>query len=228
MHLGEPDTKKMFPEVNLNIIQDLRYYVVENARTARRFIKSTGYEGPIHDIHIFEIDKHAPDVTAEKYMKPLLEGHDMGLLSEAGVPGVADPGAILVNWAHRHQIRVVPLVGPSSILMALMASGLNGQKFRFHGYLPVQQSLRIHALRNMEKVSMKESETQIFMETPYRNRNLLADILNTCHPGSLLCIATDITLQTESILTQSIAAWKQNPPDIHKRPTIFLIQGHAR
>jgi len=223
-HLGEPVNHKLFPAENLEIIRKLKYFIVENGRSARRFIKSTGYPGPIQELTFFEIDKHAPPDHAEGFMKPLLDGHDMGLISEAGVPGVADPGAALVLWAHRHQIRVIPLVGPSSILLALMASGLNGQRFQFHGYLPLQRPLRIQTIRKMEKNSTQHHETQIFMETPYRNQNLLKDILTTCNPKSLLCIATDITCTSESIRTKWIHQWRARPPDLHKRPTIFLLQ----
>jgi len=223
-HLGEPDIHRLFPEQNLDIIHGLRYFIVENTRTARRFIKSTGFMGSIEEIHFFEIDKHAPGDHVETFMKPLLDGYDMGLLSEAGAPGVADPGAIMVRWAHEHGIRVVPLVGPSSILLALMASGLNGQKFRFLGYLPVNRPLRIRALQNLERMSAQNNETQVFMETPYRNQSLLTDILATCNPRSVLCIASNITCRDECIQTKSIAEWMTSPVDIHKKPTIFLLQ----
>jgi len=171
------------------------------------------------------LDKTTSPEESETYLKALEENRDIGVITEAGVPGVADPGATIVKLAHRKGIRVVPLVGPSSILLALMGSGLNGQNFAFNGYLPIPSKERISRIKLLEAKSMRESQTQIFMEAPYRNQKLLGDLINHCRPETNLCLATDLTLASEFIKTQKIRNWKKQVPEINKRPTIFILQG---
>ena len=180
---------------------------------------------PIQDLQLVTLNKHTKYNEINTYLKPALEGKSIGLLSEAGCPGVADPGAEVVNLAHQMGIKVVPLVGPSSILLAIMASGLNGQSFAFNGYLPIDQKDKTKRLKDLEFYSKQHKQTQLFIETPFRNQKLLEDILNTCSATTQLCIATDITLPTEIIKTNSIEYWRKNIPNLHKRPAIFLILG---
>ncbi|NUX56971.1 SAM-dependent methyltransferase [Paraburkholderia youngii] len=202
----------------------LHYYIGENAKTTRAFLKKVGTKRPIQEIEIRELNVNTPGGEIDKLLAPLLSGTDAGLVSEAGCPAVADPGAILVRRAHERGVKVVPLVGPSSILLALMASGLNGQTFAFHGYLPVDAAERAKRLRDLEQQSRKSKQTQIFIETPYRNRALLDTLLATCAPSTLVCVAVDLTLPSEVIATRSVADWKKKPEiDLHKRPAIFLI-----
>jgi 16S rRNA (cytidine1402-2'-O)-methyltransferase len=199
----------------------LHYYIGENAKTTRAFLKKVGTERPIQDIEIRELNVNTPAGEIDKLLAPLLAGTDAGLVSEAGCPAVADPGALLVRRAHERGVKVVPLVGPSSILMA---SGLNGQSFAFHGYLPVDAAERAKRLRDLEQQSRKGKQTQIFIETPYRNRPLLDTLLATCAPSTLVCVAVDLTLETETIASHSVADWKKKPAiDLHKRPAIFLM-----
>ncbi|NIE64906.1 SAM-dependent methyltransferase [Burkholderia sp. Ax-1719] len=202
----------------------LASYIGENAKTTRAFLKRVGTTRPIQEIEIHELNVNTPAGEIDKLLKPLLAGIDTGLVSEAGVPAVADPGALLVRRAHERGIKVVPLVGPSSILLALMASGLNGQSFAFHGYLPVDANERIKKLRELEQTSRKAKQTQIFIETPYRNKAMLDTLLSTCAPSTLICVAADLTLPTETILSRAVSDWKKKPtPDLHKRPAIFLL-----
>ncbi|CAG9198819.1 Tetrapyrrole methylase family protein [Paraburkholderia tropica] len=202
----------------------LASYIGENAKSTRAFLKRVGTTRPIQEIEISELNVNTPAGQVDKLLAPLLKGIDTGLVSEAGVPAVADPGALLVRRAHERGIKVVPLVGPSSILLALMASGLNGQSFAFHGYLPVDANERIKKLRELEQTSRKAKQTQIFIETPYRNKTLLDALVATCAPSTLVCVAADLTLPTETILSRAISEWKKPPtPDLHKRPAIFLM-----
>ncbi|RZF29499.1 SAM-dependent methyltransferase [Paraburkholderia sp. UYCP14C] len=202
----------------------LHYYIGENAKTTRAFLKKVGTERPIQEIEIRELNVNTPPGEIDKLLAPLLSGTDAGLVSEAGCPAVADPGALLVRRAHERGVKVVPLVGPSSILLALMASGLNGQSFAFHGYLPVDAAERAKRLRDLEQQSRKSRQTQIFIETPYRNRALLDTLLASCVPSTLVCVAVDLTLPSETIASRSVADWKKKPEiDLHKRPAIFLI-----
>ncbi len=202
----------------------LHYYIGENAKTTRAFLKKVGTERPIQEIEIRELNVNTPAGEIDKLLAPLLAGTDAGLVSEAGCPAVADPGALLVRRAHERGVKVVPFVGPSSILLALMASGLNGQSFAFHGYLPVDATERAKRLRELEQQSRKGKQTQIFIETPYRNRALLDTLLATCAPSTLVCVAVDLTLETETIASRTVADWKKKPAiDLHKRPAIFLI-----
>ncbi|WP_206999618.1 SAM-dependent methyltransferase [Trinickia mobilis] len=202
----------------------LGYYIGENAKTTRAFLKKVGTERPIQEIEIRELNVNTPTGEIDRLLAPILNGADAGLVSEAGCPAVADPGALLVRRAHERGVKVVPLVGPSSILLALMASGLNGQSFAFHGYLPVDAAERAKRLRELEQQSRKAKQTQIFIETPYRNRALLDTLIATCAPSTLICVAVDLTLDTETIASRAAAEWKKAPAlDLHKRPAIFLL-----
>ncbi|MBS1199022.1 MAG: SAM-dependent methyltransferase [Proteobacteria bacterium] len=211
------------PEV-LSRIRRLRHFVVEQAKTARAFLKATGTDTPLQELQLTELNEHTRPDALDALLSPLRAGHDLGLLSEAGCPAVADPGANLVALAQKENIRVVPFIGPSSLLLALMASGLNGQRFAFQGYLPAKEAERAKALRELEAESRKKQQTQLFIETPYRNRQLFDTLLNTCQPGTRLTVATDLTLAGEFVLTRTIQAWKkQTPPEIERRPTVFLL-----
>jgi 16S rRNA (cytidine1402-2'-O)-methyltransferase len=202
----------------------LGYYVGENAKSTRAFLKKIGTTRPIQEIEIRELNVNTPPAAINELLAPILAGADGGLVSEAGCPAVADPGALLVRRAHERGVKVVPLVGPSSILLALMASGLNGQSFAFHGYLPIDPPARVKRLRELEQRSRQNGETQIFIETPYRNGPLLDTLLATCAPSTRICVAADLTLETETILSRDVAAWKKAaPPDLKKRPAIFLM-----
>lgn len=207
-----------------NCVDAIDHYIVEHGKTARKFIKSIAPEKIQAALTLFELNKHTEVSEHYEMIKPLLNGINVGLMSEAGCPGVADPGAVIVKLAHEKGIRVVPLVGPSSILLALMASGMNGQSFAFTGYLPIDKNEKKSALRNLEKWSQEKNQAQIFMETPYRNNKFLEDILGTLHPQTNLCVACDITLPTEFIKTKTVNDWKKQKVDLHNRPCIFVIQ----
>lgn len=208
----------------LERIRPLKHFVVEQAKTARAFLKAVGTDTPLQELQLAELNEHTRHDALDALLAPLRAGHDLGLLSEAGCPAVADPGANLVALAQQENIRVAPLIGPSSLLLALMASGLNGQRFAFQGYLPAKEAERSKALRDLESESRKKQQTQLFIETPYRNRQMFDAALNTCQPGTRLCVATDLTLAGETIRTCTIAQWKkQTPPDIERRPTVFLL-----
>ena len=221
--LGETELDKILPSGNYEIVSSIRYFIVENIRTARRFLKKVNREINIDELTFFELNQHTKPEEISQFLQPLKAGNDMGIISEAGCPAIADPGSDVVALAQAQNFNVVPLVGPSSILLSLMASGFNGQSFAFLGYLPVQQNDRIKALKKMESRIYSEHQTQIFIETPYRNMKMLEDILATCQPNTKLCIATDITLETEFIKTKTVSAWKKQLLDLNKRPTIFLI-----
>jgi len=223
--LGDGEVDSVIPKGTLDILYTLHYFVVEELRTARRYLKKAGIKTPLEQISFFELNEHTREPDIPALLQPVMEGNNMGLLSEAGVPAVADPGAELVALAHRRHIEVIPLSGPSSLLLALMASGLNGQSFAFSGYLPVKSRERQQRLRQLEKRSVTEKQTQLFMETPYRNHALLNDLLTCCAPHTRLCIAADITMPDSFIRTQTIAEWKKTSVDINKKPCIFLIQG---
>jgi 16S rRNA (cytidine1402-2'-O)-methyltransferase len=221
--LGGEDVSALIPEGTLKCIRPLIHFIVEDSKSARRFLKLAAITAPQSELQIQEIDKHDENIAYENYIKPALEGNDIGLLSEAGVPAVADPGSGFIMAAHRAGIRVVPLTGPSSLLLALMASGLNGQSFSFHGYLPVQGESRIQKIKQLEKDAQQKKQTQLFIETPYRNNQLLKDLVETLQPSAKLCIACDITLEAEYIKTQTVAQWKKQLPDLHKKPCVFLF-----
>lgn len=210
------------------VIAELDVFIVEQAKTARRFLAGFTLAKPLSEMRWLLLDEHTSAAATRELVAPLLDGNDVGLLSEAGCPAVADPGAALVQAAHARSIRVVPLVGPSSILLGLMASGLNGQRFRFHGYLPIPRDERATAIRALEQESTRRQETQIFIETPYRNSQLFADLIAHCAQSTLLCIATDLTGLTETIELRPISEWKQRQPEIQRRPSVFLLAaGHA-
>ncbi len=212
------------PGYVLHAVKDCQVFFVENERSARRYLKSIWKEMVIDDYQWVTIHK-AEDTVQEEFRKFIIGGKNIGIISEAGCPGVADPGQLLVEVAHRAGAIVKPLVGPSSILLALMASGMNGQQFRFVGYLPIDSAQRIRAIKDLEADSARRNCTQLFIETPYRNNQLLETLLKTCQPSSRLCIAADLTSPTEFIQTRSIAEWKKAIPDLHKRPTIFCLLG---
>ncbi len=218
-----PDTTEsvLSPQIK-EIIRTTDYYFVENIRTARRFISELKVGKVIDELHFFEVDKDTNIEQIRKYFKQIPQNQSIGVISEAGCPGVADPGAVAVKVAHQLGIRVIPLVGPSSILLALMASGFSGQSFVFHGYLPIDKIERAKKVKVLESESRKQ-QTQIFMETPFRNDSFLEDLLNTCQPDTLLCIACNITAPDELIQTKTVNQWKAKKPDLHKKPTIFLI-----
>ncbi len=221
--LGEMNPEDVLPHTIKRTIDFIDYYIVENEKTARRFIKSIHPEKKQPDLKLFALNKHTDVSEHNEFIKPLLEGKNMGLMSEAGCPGVADPGAVIVKLAHDKGIQVVPLVGPSSILLAMMASGMNGQSFAFNGYLPIDKSEKKTALKNLEKLSFDKNQSQLFIETPYRNNKFLEDLLQILQPNTLLCVACDITLPTEFIKTQTVNQWKKNKADLHNRPCIFII-----
>jgi 16S rRNA (cytidine1402-2'-O)-methyltransferase len=223
--LGESPVEKVLPAEVMEVVKQLQYFVVENTRTARRHLKKMVPEIVIDDLDFKELNEHSKQFELEILLEPIRQGFDVGILSEAGCPGVADPGADLVRLAHMTGIKVIPLVGPSSILLSLMASGMNGQNFAFIGYLPVKPPERAKAIRDIERHSAKEKQTQIFIEAPYRNTKLLEDLLSICGEQTRLCMAVDLTLETEFVVTKTIAAWKKSVPDINKRPAIFLLQG---
>lgn len=202
----------------------LDYFVAENAKTSRSKLKEMGCQRPLREIIVETLPERPSKEDLERLLRPVIAGRDCGLMSEAGCPGVADPGASLVRAAHREDVRVVPLVGPSSILLALMASGLNGQSFAFLGYLPIAKRERQASIRSLERESLERGATQIFIETPYRNRSLVALLLETCQPQTLLCVATNITGRTESVVTRSIADWRRaQAPEIDRQPSVFLL-----
>ncbi len=227
--LSNPDSLKDFsamdvlPQTVKRAIELIDHYIVENEKTARKSIKAVFPEKKQPDLKISLLNKHTDVADHQKMLAPCLEGFQVGLLSEAGCPGVADPGAAIVKIAHENGIQVIPLVGPSSILLALMASGMNGQSFAFNGYLPIDKSEKRQALKNLEKLSSDKNQSQIFMETPYRNNKFLEDMLQTLQPNTSLCVACDITLPTEYIKTFSVAIWKKTKVDLHNRPCIFII-----
>lgn len=220
--LGEDNFSFVLPDEVKSVIESLDYFIVENERTARAYIKRLLPNKIQKDIHVEIIDKHTDPLDLPRFLRPIENGKNAGIISEAGVPCIADPGAEIVSIAHRKGLKVIPLVGPSSILLALMASGFNGQQFAFRGYLPFDQQIRKRVFQAMNK-DIKDGITQIFMETPYRNNKLLDELLKMMHPETKLCIACDITLENEYIRTKTIANWVGSLPDLHKRPTIFLI-----
>lgn len=221
--LGDNQPSEVLPEMVFETIGRIRTYVVEEVRTARRFLSRAGLKGKIDTLEFHELNEHTSSEQIEGYLGLFERGEDIGLISEAGLPAVADPGAQLVALCHKRGIEVVPLVGPSSLMLALMASGLNGQSFAFCGYIPAKSDERKSRLKVLEKVSSQLNQTQIIIETPYRNDSLLADILSVCNPSTRLCIAADITLPTAYIRTASIGDWKKNVPTIGKRPCVFLL-----
>jgi 16S rRNA (cytidine1402-2'-O)-methyltransferase len=225
--LGDGDAEalaQVLPEPVRAQAAALGYYIGENAKTTRAFLKKVGTTRPIQEIDVRELNVNTPPAEVDRLLKPILDGADAGLVSEAGCPAVADPGALLVRRAHERGVKVVPFVGPSSILLALMASGMNGQSFAFNGYLPVDAAERGKRLRELENLSRKANQTQIFIETPYRNKAMLDTLIATCAPSTLICVAVDLTLAGETIVTRTASNWKKAAaPELHKRPAIFLL-----
>lgn len=221
--LGDSDPMDVLPQTVKRAIGFIDDYIVENEKTARKFIKSVDPEKVQATLRLNALNKHTEVSEHSKMIQPCLEGKNIGLMSEAGCPGVADPGAVIVKLAHEKGIQVIPLVGPSSILLAMMSSGMNGQSFAFNGYLPIDKGEKKSALKNFEKLSADKNQSQLFIETPYRNNKLLEDILQSLQPNTHLCIATDITLPTEYIKTMRVQDWKKAKIDLHNRPTIFII-----
>ena len=221
--LGEMNPHDVMPQTVKRAIDFIDFYIVENEKTARKFIKSINPEKIQANLKISTLNKHTEITEHYTLISPCLNGINMGIMSEAGCPGVADPGAAIVKMAHEKSIQVIPLVGPSSILLAMMSSGMNGQSFAFNGYLPIDKAEKKSTLKNFEKLSFDKNQSQIFIETPYRNNKLLEDILQALQPNTELCIATDITLPSEYIKTMRVADWKKTKVDLHNRPTIFII-----
>jgi 16S rRNA (cytidine1402-2'-O)-methyltransferase len=222
--IGESDLHKTIPAGVSEVVKRLRVFIVEEIRTARRYLRKTDPAFPLDDVVFHILNEHTGKAEHAAFLTELMEGNDTGLMSEAGLPGIADPGANIVALAHRKGIKVSPLAGPSSILLGLIASGLNGQRFAFNGYLPVKQNERIKAIREME-VRSSEGEAQVFMETPYRNMKLLTDLINVCRGNTMLCVAAGITTAEEFISTRSIGEWKKDLPVIDRIPAVFVLQG---
>ncbi len=221
--IGDTDHSRVLPEYNREIILRIKHFIVENVRTARRFLKKAEPSLVIDNLTFYELNKHTSVEDVAGFLAPLAEGEHVGVISEAGCPAIADPGADIVAIAQRRGYPVVPLVGPSSILLSLMASGFNGQSFAFHGYLPIEASERTAAIKRLEGRIYSENQTQLFIETPYRGNKLVEDLIRTCRPSTKLCIASDITCDDEYIRTRPVKDWAGKVPDLSKKPTIFLI-----
>jgi len=221
--LGDTGFEAGLPAYNLSILHKIDIFIVEELRTARRFLRKAGYTREFESVTFYLLNEHTPENETASMLAKAVAGNHIGLLSEAGLPCIADPGNIVVKLAHQKGIRVIPLTGPSSLMLALMASGLNGQNFVFHGYLPVKPDERIKALRELEHAAFRCNQTQIFIETPYRNLSMFQSILKTCHPDLVLCIAADLTLETEWIRSMPVKEWKNKNPELHKRPVVFLL-----
>ena len=221
--LGDTEPLEVMPLSVKKVIEEVDFFIVENEKTARRFIKKITPKKSQSSLHLMSLDKYAEELETRTYLDVCKNGTHVGLLSEAGVPAVADPGATIVKLAHEKGIQVVPLVGPSSILMAMMSPGMNGQNFAFNGYLPIDKGERKKAIKELEKLSLDKNQSQIFIETPYRNEKMFADLKAALSPTTNLCIAADITLTSEYIKTLAVKDWKHQSPDLHKKPAIFII-----
>lgn len=224
--LADTVLQHVLPDFYRSIINHIDFYIVENTRTIRRFLKKSEIEKPIESLHFTEIGEHSQIKDYKTLLQPCLNGYHIGLLSEAGLPCVADPGCKVVAQAHQIGIKVVPLVGPSSIMMALMSSGFNGQNFCFHGYLSVERYERIKDIKHLENQSIKHQQTQIFIETPYRNNQMMETLIQNCYPETKICIALDLTSDTEEIYTKTIKEWKNTTFNFHKRPAVFLMSNN--
>lgn len=220
--LGDSPIDRVIPEEIKSIIKNTKHFIVENIRTTRRYLKKIDREINIDELTFYELNKHTSPKDIAGYLNDL-EQYDMGIISEAGCPGVADPGADVVKLAHEKNIHVIPLVGPSSILLSLMASGMNGQNFCFNGYIPIKENERLVKIKQMESRSIKEDQTQIFIEAPYRNMKMLEDLAKNCSPKTRICVAVDISLENEFIKTMPARKWLKNMPELHKRPCIFIL-----
>jgi 16S rRNA (cytidine1402-2'-O)-methyltransferase len=221
--LGGNDFSAVIPEKVLEITRRLRFFVVEEIRSARRYLRLIDRSFPIDETRFYELNEHTSETDIDQFLNPVINGSDMGLMSEAGLPGIADPGAKLISLAHLKKLTVIPLPGPSSIILALISSGLNGQNFTFNGYLPVNSAERAARLRELERLA-REGYAQIFMETPYRNQKMIETILSVCNDETLLCIASDITLPSESIRTMKVSGWKSEKPDLRDRLVVYVLQ----
>lgn len=221
--LGDTAVERVLPPYNREVILQIKYFIVEDVRSARRFLKKVDASIDIDKLTFFELNKHTQPEVISGYLQPLVEGHSMGVVSEAGCPAVADPGADVVAIAQRKRLKVVPLVGPSSIILSVMGAGFNGQNFAFNGYLPIDPSERARRIKELENRAYSEDQTQLFIETPYRNRKLLEEILHVCRPQTRLCIAANITCEGEYIRTRTVKEWKGRLPELNKIPCIFLI-----
>ncbi len=221
--LGENPPENVLPGINFEIINNLDEFIVENVRSARRFLRSAGFTKNFDEVVFHILDKHTSTIEIPTFVDSIKHGKPVGLLSEAGTPCIADPGSEVVKICQNLNIRVVPLIGPSSIFLALMGSGFNGQQFIFHGYLPVEKELRNRRIREIETMVYRENYTQIFIETPYRNNQLFQALLATCQDKTLICIATNLTTDNEKIITKTIAVWKKENIDLNKKPTVFLM-----
>lgn len=222
-HLGDTELSRILPAFNIELIESIRYFIVEDIRSARRFLKKCNNNINIDELYFFELNKRTEITEIRSFIHPLLAGNDMGIISEAGCPAIADPGADVVAIAHQCDIQVVPLVGPSSVLLALMASGFNGQSFAFNGYLPIPRNEKSDLLKKQERKIYAENQTQIYIETPYRNMQTFIDILSICKPETKLCVAADLTLPSEYIQTMSIRDWQKKMPELNKRPCVFVL-----
>ncbi len=224
--IAETNYDNVFPNKNKYIIKDIRFFIVENVRTTRRFLRKIVPDFPIDDSTFYILNKHSDNSILSEYLQPAISGHNIGIISESGMPAIADPGKEIVKIAHQKNIEVVPLIGPSSIFLALAASGLNGQNFTFWGYLPIKHHELKKQIKKIENISKSLNQTQIFIETPYRNKNLYNTLLETCNENTLLCVANEITGENAFIKTLSIKQWKNNVlPPIHKTNTVFLLLG---
>ena len=221
--LGDTELRRVLPDYNRDVILGIRHFIVENVRTARRFLKKVEPSIVIDDLVFYELNKHTSPEQVSGYLKPLAAGEPVGVISEAGCPAVADPGADVVALAQRKGYPVVPLVGPSSILLSVMASGFNGQSFAFHGYLPIEAGERMAAIKRLEGRIYSENQTQLFIETPYRNRKVAEELIKLCRPSTKLCIASNLTCADEFVRTRPVKEWAGKLPDLDKKPTIFLI-----
>jgi len=221
--LGGEEFMDVLPEKAVSTAKRLRYFIVEDIRSARRFLRLIDRNFPIDETQFFELNEHTVEADITDYLDPVLNGNDIGVMSEAGLPGIADPGALIVSMAHRKKIRVIPLSGPSSIILALVSSGLGGQNFTFNGYLPIKPAERAAKIRELEKKA-RDGFTQIFMETPYRNLKMLDTIIQICNNDTLLCIASDLTLRSEYIRTMKISEWRKEKPSIENRPAVFVLK----
>lgn len=221
--LGDTPVNSVLPVYNREIIMQIKHFIVEEVRTARRFLKKVDSSIDIDSLTFYTLNKHTSPSDLDGYLRPLVSGESMGVISEAGCPAIADPGSDVVAIAQRKRLKVVPLVGPSSIILSIMGSGFNGQSFAFHGYLPIESTERVRALKQLEQRAYSENQTQLFIETPYRNHKMLNEILQTCRPQTRLCIAANLTCEDEYIRTCTVKEWKSKIPDLAKKPCIFLI-----
>lgn len=222
--LGDNEPLDVLPATVQKQVERINIFVAENEKTARRAIKKLVPEKSQPSLDFFLLNKHTDPADIPSFLKACKEGKDVGLLSEAGCPGVADPGAEVVKIAHREGIQVIPMVGPSSILLAMMASGMNGQNFAFNGYLPIDKTARKNEIKGLEKLSLEKNQAQVFIETPYRNNKMLEDLVQILHPGTRICVACDLTLKTEFVVTKTVSEWRKTKVDLHKRPSIFILQ----